>query len=108
MSFLEASKDKLKANNLCRVPRIVKETSVSPCQGTNNNLTPSKGNGRYRGLEVPLIEPRLIESTIKVKKWKLGSSISYTLGSQWQQVANNNGLHVDLVIHSGLESRNLT
>uniref|UniRef100_A0A2N9HFK4 TF-B3 domain-containing protein n=1 Tax=Fagus sylvatica TaxID=28930 RepID=A0A2N9HFK4_FAGSY len=58
----------------------------------------AKGNGRYRGLEVPLIEPQLVESTITVKKWKLGSSTSYTLGSQWQQVANDNGLHVGNII----------
>ena len=58
----------------------------------------ANGNGRYRGLEVPLIEPQLVESTITVKKWKLGSSTSYTLGSQWQQVANDNGLQVGNII----------
>jgi hypothetical protein len=58
----------------------------------------AKGNGCYRGLEVPLIEPQLVESSITVKKWKLGNSTSYTLGSQWQHVANDNGLKVGNII----------
>ena len=52
----------------------------------------------YKGMEVPLIEPSLAESTIVLKKWKLGSSTSYMLSSGWQKVAVDNGLEADNII----------
>nr|POF11723.1 b3 domain-containing protein [Quercus suber] len=43
-----------------------------------------------KGMQVPLIEPSLADSTIILKKWKLGSGISYIFGSGWQTVAKKN------------------
>ena len=43
-----------------------------------------------KGMQVPLIEPSLADSTIILKKWKLDSGISYIFGSGWQTVAKKN------------------
>jgi hypothetical protein len=46
----------------------------------------------FKGMEVPLIEPDLKESSIFLKKWKLGNSCSYMLSSPWVNIAKRNGL----------------
>lgn len=52
----------------------------------------------YKGMEVPLIEPSLAESTIVLKKWKLGRSKSYMLSSGWPKVVVDNGLEANNII----------
>jgi hypothetical protein len=46
----------------------------------------------FKGMKVPLIEPGLKESSIFLKKWKLGSSCSYMLSNPWINIAGRNGL----------------
>jgi hypothetical protein len=46
----------------------------------------------FKGMEVPLIKPGLKESSIFLKKWKLGSSCSYMLSNPWINIAKRNGL----------------
>jgi hypothetical protein len=46
----------------------------------------------FKGVEVPLIEPDLQESTIFLKKWKLGRNNCYILSKPWIEVAKRNKL----------------
>ncbi|XP_062176143.1 putative B3 domain-containing protein At1g05615 [Alnus glutinosa] len=46
----------------------------------------------FKGMEVPLIEPDLQESTIFLKKWKLGKNNCYMLSKPWIKVAKRNKL----------------
>ena len=45
---------------------------------------------RCKGIEVPLIEPSLENSSIKLKKWKLGHNNTYVLSSPWKHVVARN------------------
>lgn len=55
------------------------------------NLEIKKQDGlHYRGMQVPLIEPSLEESSISLKRWKLGSGTTYILSSPWKEVAERN------------------
>jgi hypothetical protein len=57
------------------------------------SLEKKEADGKhFKGMEVPLIEPGLKESSIFLKKWKLGSSCSYMLSNPWINVAGRNGL----------------
>ncbi|KAE8008248.1 hypothetical protein FH972_004778 [Carpinus fangiana] len=57
------------------------------------SLEKKEADGKhFKGMEVPLIEPGLKESSIFLKKWKLGSSCSYMLSNPWINIAGRNGL----------------
>jgi hypothetical protein len=57
------------------------------------SLEKKKADGKhFKGTKVPLIEPSLQESSIFLKKWKLGSSYSYMLSNPWINMAGRNGL----------------
>ncbi|XP_059446362.1 B3 domain-containing protein At2g31420-like [Corylus avellana] len=57
------------------------------------SLEEKEADGKhFKGMEVPLIEPSLKESSIFLKKWKLGSSCCYMLSSPWINIAKRNGL----------------
>ena len=63
------------------------------------NLQQKEADGvRCEGIKVPLIEPCLEESTISLKRWKFGTSISYMLSSPWNHVVANNGLKCEDII----------
>ena len=57
-----------------------------------------KVEGHYKGIEVPLVQPCREVSTILLKNWKYGNGNSYMLSSQWNDVAEKNGLKVDDII----------
>jgi hypothetical protein len=57
------------------------------------SLEEKQADGKhFKVMEVPLIEPSLKESSIFLKKWKLGNSCSYTLSSPWINIAKRNGV----------------
>jgi hypothetical protein len=57
------------------------------------SLEKKETNGtHFKGMKVPLIEPGLQESSIFLKKWKLGNSSSYILSNPWMDVAKRNRL----------------
>jgi hypothetical protein len=53
----------------------------------------------FKGMEVPLIEPGLQESSISLKKWKLGNSYSYMLSNPWINITKRNGLKSGNDVH---------
>ncbi|KAE8009206.1 hypothetical protein FH972_005655 [Carpinus fangiana] len=56
------------------------------------SLEKKEADGKhFKGMEVPLLEPGLQESSIFLKKWKLGSSFSYMLSNPWINIATRNG-----------------
>ncbi|XP_059455770.1 B3 domain-containing protein At2g31720-like [Corylus avellana] len=59
------------------------------------NIVQKKEDGlHFQGMKVSLIEPSLKESSIWLKKWNVGKSMSYVLSSPWISVATTNGLDV--------------
>jgi hypothetical protein len=57
------------------------------------SLEKKEANGtHFKGMKVPLIEPGHQESSIFLKKWKLGNSSSYMLSNPWMDVAKRNRL----------------
>ncbi|KAM3755604.1 hypothetical protein ACB098_02G052000 [Castanea mollissima] len=57
-----------------------------------------KVGGHCKGIEVPLIQPSWEVSTILLKNWKYGNGNCYMLSSQWNDVAERNGLKADDII----------
>uniref|UniRef100_A0A7N2MX91 Uncharacterized protein n=1 Tax=Quercus lobata TaxID=97700 RepID=A0A7N2MX91_QUELO len=98
--------DELKGQDLKLV--IQKQLSLTDMDSSSARLSIPKGQMRAdflaqedqeqrepnstscKGMQVPLIEPSLADSTIILKKWKLDSGISYIFGSGWQTVAKKN------------------
>jgi hypothetical protein len=91
---------------------IQKELTPSDLKANNNRLTIPSGQMKveflskkerfsikkkeadkhFKGMEVALIEPGLQESTIFLKKWKLGNTNPYVLSKPWIKVAERNKL----------------
>jgi hypothetical protein len=92
---------------------IEKELTPSDLDNNNNRLTIPSGQVKYeflseeeqvrlkekeadgrhfKGMEVALIEPGLQESTIFLKKWKVGNTNPYVLSKPWNEVAKRNKL----------------
>jgi hypothetical protein len=76
-----------------------KTSAVFLTQEEQDNIVQKKQDGlHFQGMEVSLIEPSLKESSIWLKKWNVGKSMSYVLSSPWISVATTNGLDVGDVI----------
>jgi hypothetical protein len=92
---------------------IQKELTPSDLKVNNNRLTIPSGRMKheflnkeeqvrlqdkeadgihFKGMEVPLIEPGLQESTIFLKKWQVGNTKPYVLSKPWIKVAERNKL----------------
>jgi hypothetical protein len=92
---------------------IQKELTITDMQGSQDRLSIPSGQMMYeflskeeqvrlkekeadgihfKGMEVPLIEPGLQESTVFLKKWKLGKNNCYMLSKPWIKVAKRNKL----------------
>jgi hypothetical protein len=57
-----------------------------------DRITKKEADKHFKGMEVALIEPGLQESTIFLKKWKLGNTNPYVLSKPWIKVAERNKL----------------
>jgi hypothetical protein len=92
---------------------IQKELTPSDLKANNNRLTIPSGQMKheflnkeeqvklqdkeadgihFKGMEVPLIEPGLQESTILLKEWQVGNTKPYVLSNPWIKVAERNKL----------------
>jgi hypothetical protein len=57
-----------------------------------DRITKKEADKHFKGMEVALIEPGLQESTIFLKKWKVGKTYSYVLSKPWIEVKERNKL----------------
>jgi hypothetical protein len=88
--FFFKKKKKLKLNRLFMPSGQMKCEFLSKKE--RFRIEKKEADNHFKGMEVPLIEPGLQESTIFLKKWKNGKGYPYALSKDWTKFARRNQL----------------